>query len=212
LIGSKQKSLYSSDEIKRWLSATALAEMVMAGPIEEKHSRSSKTAQSLGGFKLAHVSDRVFSYLIRYYLIFYDPQSYRSRKAGDDNGFLREQYNCPYRNECACVVAVAVKNYDDRDQMYISWQHTMDSHADGRRAARGLLSVKQRAAVGAAVKYQPLMVGSQVHANLKNRSPGKHVPSDKRSTAAVDRLVRKERIPVFLSMAQTEQWSSLRSL
>jgi hypothetical protein len=77
--------------------------------------------------------------------------------------------------------------------MYVSGQHTKDSHADSRRAARGLLSVKQRAAVEAAVKYQPLMVGSQVHANLKNFSPGKHVPSDKRSTAAVDRLVRKER-------------------
>jgi hypothetical protein len=77
--------------------------------------------------------------------------------------------------------------------MYVSRQHTKDSHADSRRAARGLLSVKQRAAVEAAVKYQPLMVGSQVHANLKNFSPGKHVPNDKRSTAAVNRLVCKER-------------------
>ncbi len=55
--------------------------------------------------------------------------------------------------------------------MYVFGQHTKDSHADSRRAARGLLSVKQHAAVEAAVKYQPLMVGSQVHANLKNFTP-----------------------------------------
>ncbi len=75
--------------------------------------------------------------------------------------------------------------------MYVSRQHTKDSHADSRRAARGLLSVKQSAAVEAAVKYQPLMVGSQVHANLKNFSPGKHVPSDKRSTAARSIIIRQ---------------------
>jgi hypothetical protein len=77
--------------------------------------------------------------------------------------------------------------------MYVFGQHTKDSHADSHRAARGLLSIKQRTAVEAAVRYQSLMVGSQVHANLKNFSSGKHVPSDKRSTAAVDRVVRKER-------------------
>jgi hypothetical protein len=36
-------------------------------------------------------------------------------------------------------------------------------------------------------------VGSQVHPNLKNFSPGKHVTCDRKSQAAVDRLVRKKR-------------------
>ena len=60
LIGTKQNSRYSSDEIDRWVAASAHAEMAKAGPIEEKHSRSGRTAPSLGGFKLAHVSYRIF--------------------------------------------------------------------------------------------------------------------------------------------------------
>lgn len=59
LIGTKQKSQYSTDDIDRWLAASADAEMIKAGPIEEKHNRSGKTAPSLGGFKLAHVSYRI---------------------------------------------------------------------------------------------------------------------------------------------------------
>ena len=59
LIGTKQKSQYSTDDIDRWLAASADAEMIKAGSIEEKHSRSGKTAPSLGGFKLAHVSYRI---------------------------------------------------------------------------------------------------------------------------------------------------------
>jgi hypothetical protein len=59
LIGTKHKSLHSTDDIDRWLAASADAEMIKAGPIEEKHSSSGKTAPSLGGFKLAHVSYRM---------------------------------------------------------------------------------------------------------------------------------------------------------
>ncbi len=58
---------------------------------------------------------------------------------------------------------------------------------------RGILTVKQLAAVEASVRSAPLAVGSQVHANLKNFSQGKHVASDRKSQAAVNRLVRKKR-------------------
>jgi hypothetical protein len=54
----------------------------------------------------------------------------------------------------------------------------------------GTLTVKQLAT---SVRCAPLAVGSQVHANLKNCSPGKHVGSDRKSQAAVNRLVRKKR-------------------
>ncbi len=94
LIGTKHKAQYSTDDIDRWLAASADAEMTKAGPIEEKHSRSGRMAPSLGGFKLAHVSYRIQISHIMKNNIFHYPQSYRSRKAGDDNGFVREQYNC----------------------------------------------------------------------------------------------------------------------
>jgi hypothetical protein len=58
LIGNKHRSQHSSDDIDRWLAASADEEMIKAGPIEEKHSRG-KMATSLGGFKLAHVSYRI---------------------------------------------------------------------------------------------------------------------------------------------------------
>jgi hypothetical protein len=66
---------------------------------------------------------------------------------------------------------------------------TKDSHAEGR----GTLTVKQLAAVETSVRCAQLAVGSQVHANLKKFSPGKHVGSDRKSQAAVNRLVRKKR-------------------
>jgi hypothetical protein len=59
LIGTKHKSQYSTDDIDRWLAASGDAEMIKAGLIEEKHSRSGRMAPSLGGFKLAHVSYRI---------------------------------------------------------------------------------------------------------------------------------------------------------
>jgi hypothetical protein len=39
----------------------------------------------------------------------------------------------------------------------------------------------------------PLQTGGAVHANLKNFSPGRHVPTNRRSMEAVARMVRKER-------------------
>ena len=118
-------------------------------------------------------------------------QDYTSRKPPTANGFVREQYNCPYRRKCDCYVAIAVRTFHDKVQLFVSGEHTkeLESHAEGR----GILTVKQLAAVEASVRSAPLAVGSQVHANLKNFSPGKHVASDRKSQAAVNRLVRKKR-------------------
>jgi hypothetical protein len=77
----------------------------------------------------------------------------------------------------------------DKVQLFVSGEHTTDSHADGR----GISTVKQLAAVESSVRSAPLAVGSQVHANLKDFSPGKHVASDKANQASVARLVRKHR-------------------
>ncbi len=64
LIGTKQKFQFSTDDIDRWLAASADAEIIETGPIEEKHSCSGRMAPLLGGFKLAHVSYRIrISYL-----------------------------------------------------------------------------------------------------------------------------------------------------
>jgi hypothetical protein len=59
LIGTKQKSQYLTDDIDRFLAASADEEIIKAGLIEEKHSHSCRMAPSLGGFKLAHVSYRI---------------------------------------------------------------------------------------------------------------------------------------------------------
>ncbi len=42
-----------------------------------------------------------------------------------------------------------------------------------------------------------MAVGSQVHANLQNFSPGRRVPYDARSQAAIARLTRRERAVVL---------------
>jgi hypothetical protein len=62
---------------------------------------------------------------------------------------------------------------------------------------KGILSIKQRGAVERSARTAPLAVGSQVHASLQNFSPGQRVPHDKRSRAAVDRLVLKTRKEVM---------------
>jgi hypothetical protein len=91
--------------------------------------------------------------------------------------------------KCDCYAAIAVRTFHDKAQLFEFGEHTKESHAVGR----GILTVEQLAAVEASVRSAPLAVGSQVHANLKNFSPGKHVASDRKSQAAVNRLVRKKR-------------------
>jgi hypothetical protein len=73
--------------------------------------------------------------------------------------------------------------------LFVSGEHNSDSHKGGL----GLLTVKQQHAIRTAVRCAPLQSGGAVHANLKNFSPGRHVPTDRRSMEAVSRLVRQER-------------------
>ena len=73
--------------------------------------------------------------------------------------------------------------------LFVSGEHTAESHSGGK----GLLTVKQQHAIRTAVRSAPLQSGGAVHANLKNFSPGRHVPTDRRSMDAVARMVRKER-------------------
>ncbi len=67
-------------------------------------------------------------------------QDYKSRKPMTVNGFVREQYNCPsrYRRKCDCFVSIAVRTFEDKVQLFVSGEHTKDSHAEGR----GTLTVK----------------------------------------------------------------------
>ena len=119
-------------------------------------------------------------------LTFFVVQNYVS---GSAKGFNRTQYNCPYRYQCDCMNAFAIKEFSDRHELLQSGEHDRHSH----HATKGILSVKQRNAVIGAVKAAPLSTGAAVHSNLKNRSPGNHVRSDKRSFRAVDRLVSNTR-------------------
>ncbi len=84
---------------------------------------------------------------------------------------------------------IDVGHYNDKVQLFVSGELPKDCHEEGREP----LTVKQLVAVKTAVKCAPLLTGSQINANLKNFSPGKHVSSDRKSQAALNRLVRKNR-------------------
>jgi hypothetical protein len=73
--------------------------------------------------------------------------------------------------------------------LYVSGEHTPDSHKGGK----GTLTVKQQVSIRTAVRCAPHQTGTAVQANLKNLSPDRRVRSDRRSKEALDRLVRKER-------------------
>ena len=192
LIGTKMKADCSPQDIQTWLEAKSKEEMVKAGAVEEMRPGKNE----LGGFRRAHV--RVF---FNYSCILISNssfgsnaecccgQDYKSRKPGELHGFIREQFNCPYRLKCDCFVAISVRTFSDKVQLFVSGEHTKDSHASGK----GILTVKQRSAIETSVLSHPLALGSQVRVNLKNLSPGKHVPCDRRSRNAVDRLVRQKR-------------------
>ncbi len=51
---------------------------------------------------------------------------------------------------------------------------------------------------GRAARSAPLAVGRQVHDSMLDCSPGKHVPYDRRTQGAVNRLVRKSRRDVMV--------------
>ena len=112
------------------------------------------------------------------------------------SGFVqRSQFNCPYRFRCKCYVALSVKEYRDRFVLLQAGDHTMSSHKE----SSGILNPKQRGAVERAARSAPLALGSQIHTSMQNFRPGRHIPYDRRSRKAVDRLVRKTRRDVMSS-------------
>ncbi len=85
--------------------------------------------------------------------------------------------------------------------LFVSGEHTADSHKGGK----GLLTVKQQHAIRTAVRCAPLQTGGAVHANLKNFSPGRHVPTNRRSMEAIARMVRKERKAIMAARVQGQK-------
>jgi hypothetical protein len=83
-----------------------------------------------------------------------------------------------------------VKEFSDR---YVFGEHTMSSHEQ----SSGILNPKQKGAVELAARSAPLALGTQIHTSKQNFSPGRHIPYDRRSRKAVDRLVRKTRQDVM---------------
>ena len=75
------------------------------------------------------------------------------------------------------ALALAVKRYDHKVELFISGNHDASSHA----VTSSILTEKQRTAVRTAVRTSPMTVGSAVHDGLKNLSPGNHVKADRRS-------------------------------
>ena len=120
-------------------------------------------------------------------------QGYKSTSERPTKLFNRTQYNCPYRWRCQCYVALSVKEYNDKYVLLQAGEHTMSSHVE----SSGILNPKQRGAVERAARSAPLSLGSQIHASMQNFSPGRHIPYDRRSRKAVDRLVRKTRQDVM---------------
>jgi hypothetical protein len=69
---------------------------------------------------------------------FFAAQYYTSRKTPTVDGFVRDQYHCPYRRKCACVVVIDVGHCNDKVQLFVSSEQTMDCHWEGK----GTLTVK----------------------------------------------------------------------
>lgn len=116
-------------------------------------------------------------------------QVYKSMSRKSDLG-KSEILRCPYRFRCNCYVSLKIRYTKDSVILYQAGSHTLDSHAN---AQRGSLSIKQRGAVKRSVRASPLAAPRMVQDGLLDLSPGKHVAYDKKSQAAVSRLVRKER-------------------
>jgi hypothetical protein len=125
-------------------------------------------------------------------LTFFLQQHYNSSNPGEKS-FTGITFNCLYRNKCGCYVAFCVKRYKDKVSLLQAGEHTPDSHIAGK----GILFVKQCGTIKRTVRAAPMAVGSQVHANLQNFSPGRRVPYDARSRAAVSHLTRRERAAVL---------------
>jgi hypothetical protein len=99
---------------------------------------------------------------------------------------------------CGCFVSLPVKRYSNKVELSISCEHDSDS----QKMSKGILTDKQRRGLQLAVRAAPLAAGGEVHSNLKNFSPGRHVASDLRSRGAVNPIVRKERSQLFADSVQ----------
>jgi hypothetical protein len=189
IIGTKEKA--TLDEFKEWIDAHGRAEMAKAGQFEDLQPAST----DVGGFKHVHVShSNIFdvdnSGELNWMVSLQGYNATSERR----NGFVkRTQFNCPYRFRCKCYVALSVKEYRDRYVFLQAGEHTMTSHAK----SSGILNPKQRGAVERAARSAPLALGTKIHTSMQNFSPGRHIPYDRRSRKAVDRIVRKTRRDVM---------------
>ena len=191
IIGTKSKATSSLTEINQWIEEHALAEMAKAGQFEDLRP----ALTDVGGFKRVHVSNWINSCVDTFGELnwFVSLQGYTPTTERPNGLINRTQYNCPYRFRCKCYVALSVKEYRDKIVLLQAGEHTMSSHV----VSSGILNPKQRGAVERAARSAPLALGSQIHASMQNFSPGRHIPYDKRSRKAVDRLVRRTRQDVM---------------
>jgi hypothetical protein len=143
-VDSKDTPKCNQSEILVWMQTFAIEQMNKAGLYIDKKPKET----DLGGMKLAHVRLPSFSLFL---LLMRSPtfrlQTYRSRVEG---GYLREQFHCPFRKKCDCLFAISVKTYPDKVMLFVSGEHTADSHKGGK----GLLTVKQQHTIRTAVKWQ----------------------------------------------------------
>jgi hypothetical protein len=107
---------------------------------------------------------------------------------------VSDAYTCSYRYKCCCYCALLVKTYADKVEIALAGEHTASSHT----RSSCILSVKQRSAVKRAVRSSPHAVGSQVHANLENFSPG-HCQTDCHCQI-VKLIMRKATCPAIQTM------------
>jgi hypothetical protein len=191
IIGTKDKATTTVHEIDQWIQEHGRAEMAKAGQFEDLRPAST----NLGGFKRVHVSHCNTLNMDDFCELnwFVCLQGYKSTSERATKLCSRVQYNCPYRWRCQCYVALSVKEYNDKYVLLQAGEHTMSSHVE----SSGILNPKQRGAVERAARSAPLSLGSQIHASMQNFSPGRHIPYDRRSRKAVDRLVRKTRQDVM---------------
>jgi len=193
IIGTRDKATSSADDIKQWIEDHANAEMAKAGQFEDLHP----APTDVGGWKRAHVSNCTSYHAVYFGALIWllSVQGYRSTTERATGLLNRTQYNCPYRRTCECYVALSVKEFRDRFILLQAGEHTLQSHV----RSSGILNPKQKGAVARAARSAPLALGSQIHANMQNFSPGRQVPYDKRSRKAVARLVNKTRRDVMSS-------------
>jgi hypothetical protein len=122
-LGVQHKSECSPRQIQTWLAETASLEMAKAGPIEDIPPGKNE----IGGFRRAHVSNTILIPALHksvLTLLCFYAQDYKSRKPVTINGFISKQYNCLYRRKCDCYVAIAVRTFQDKVQLFVSGEYS----------------------------------------------------------------------------------------